>query len=452
MKIIVSGCGKIGATIIESLVNEGHDVTTMDKNPAVIEEMTDLYDVMGICGNGADCETLLEAGVKNVQLFISVTDSDETNMLSCFLAKRMGAAHTIARIRNPEYNDKSLGFMRHHLGIDMAINPELMAAREIYRLLKLPSAAKVETFSGKTFEMVEIKLKSDSVLDGLSLIEMRKKFQVNVLVCIVKRGEEIFIPDGNFVLKSEDRIGITAAPVEILKFFKMLGINQKQAKNITIIGAGKSAFYLVKMLLAGSSDVKIIELDTDKCAKFSELLPGAVIINGDGTNKDLLLQEGIKQTDAFLTLTGSDEKNILLSYFAGTLNVPKIITKVNNSDFAYMAQKIGAESIVTPKKIVADILVRYARGLQNSLGSKIETLYQLMDSKAELLEFIVQPDCSIIGIPFKSLNTKKGTLIAGIIRNRKAIIPSGDDCLMANDKVIIISATPGMKEITDIMK
>lgn len=451
MKIIVSGCGKIGNEIVSSLVHEGHDVTAMDKSAAVIDSIINLYDVMGICGNGADCETLEEAGIKDAELFISVTDSDETNMLSCFLAKRMGASHTIARIRNPEYNDKSLGFMRSQLGIDMAINPELMAAKEMYRLLKLPSAAKVETFSGKNFEMVEIKLKPDSVLDGLSLIEMRKKFQLSVLVCIVKRGEKIYIPDGNFVLKSNDRIGVTANRTEIIKFFKTLRINQKQAKNVTIIGAGKAAFYLAKMLLSGSSNVKIIELSSKKATAFSELLPGAVIINGDGTNQDLLLEEGIKQTDAFLTLTGSDEKNILLSYFASTMEVPKIITKVNHAEFRFMAQKIGNECIVTPKKIVADILVRYARGLQNSLGSKIETLYQLMDSKAELLEFIVQPDCPIIEIPFKTLNTKKGTLIAGIIRNRKAIIPSGEDYLLADDKVIIISDTPGMKEIADIV-
>lgn len=451
MKIIVSGCGKIGNEIVSSLVHEGHDVTAMDKSAAVIDSIINLYDIMGICGNGADCETLEEAGIKDAELFISVTDSDETNMLSCFLAKRMGASHTIARIRNPEYNDKSLGFMRSQLGIDMAINPELMAAKEMYRLLKLPSAAKVETFSGKNFEMVEIKLKPDSVLDGLSLIEMRKKFQLSVLVCIVKRGEKIYIPDGNFVLKSNDRIGVTADRTEIIKFFKTLRINQKQAKNVTIIGAGKSAYYLAKMLLGGSSDVKIIELNSEKAAFFSENLPGAVIINGDGTSQDLLLEEGIKQTDALLTLTDSDEKNILLSYFASTMEVPKIITKVNHQEFRFMAEKIGAECIVTPKKIVADMIVSYARGLQNSLGSKIETLYQLMDSTAELLEFTVQPDCSVINIPFKSLNTKKGTLIAGIIRNRKSIIPSGDDYLSVGDKVIIISETPGVSEITDIV-
>ncbi|MEE0840714.1 MAG: Trk system potassium transporter TrkA [Acutalibacteraceae bacterium] len=451
MKIIVVGCGKIGTTIVASLISEGHNVIAIDKNPSVIEEITNVYDVMGVCGNGADCETLEEAGIADTELFVSVADSDEMNMLACFLAKKMGASYTIARIRNPEYNDKSLGFMRHQLGIDMSINPELLAAREFYRLLKLPSAAKVETFSGRNFEMVEIKLKSDSVLDGLSLIEMRKRFQVNVLVCIVQRGDEVFIPDGNFVLKSEDRIGLTAKPAEILKFFKMLGIMKKQAKDVMILGASKTAYYLAKMLLSGGSNVKIIELNPDKCLQFSESLPGAVIINGDGAHQELLMEEGIKDTDAFVSMTGMDEENILISYFASTMGVPKIITKANRSEFIHIARKLGAESIVTPKKIIADVLVRYARGLQNTIGSKIETLYQLMDGKAELLEFIVQPDCKICGIPFKELNTRQGTLIAGIIRNRKAILPSGDDYLQENDKVIIISSTPGMTDLTDIV-
>ena len=407
---------------------------------------------MGVCGNGADCETLSEAGVSDTELFVSVTDSDETNMLACFLAKKMGASYTIARIRNPEYNDKSLGFMRQQLGIDMSINPELMAAREIYRLLKLPSAAKVETFSGRNFEMVELKLKDDSCLDGLSLIEMRKKFQVNVLVCLVQRGEEVIIPDGNFVLKSNDRIGITAKPAEIMKFFKMLGIMQKQAKSVMILGASKTSYYLAKMLLSAGSNVKIIELDEKKCTLFSEELEGAVMIHGDGAQQELLLEEGITVTDAFVSLTGMDEENILISYYASTHNVPKIVTKVNRKEFVIIAQKLGAESIVSPRNITADILVRYARGLQNTIGSKIETLYQLMDSKAELLEFIVQPDCKLIGIPFKTLSTKKGVLIAGIIRNRKAIIPSGDDCLQDGDKAIIISSIKGMNDITDIVR
>ncbi|MEE0945867.1 MAG: Trk system potassium transporter TrkA [Acutalibacteraceae bacterium] len=452
MKIIVVGCGKIGTSIVSSLTAEGHDVVAIDKNPTVIEEITNIYDTMGVCGNGADCETLGEAGVADTELFISVADSDEMNMLACFLAKKMGASYTIARIRNPEYNDKSLGFMRTHLGIDMAVNPELLAAREFFRLLKLPSAAKVETFSGRNFEMVEIKLKEDSVLNGLSLIEMRKKYQFNVLVCIVQRGDEVFIPDGNFILRNNDRIGITAKPAEILKFFKTLGIMQKQAKDVMILGASKTAFYLAKMLLGGGSNVKIIELNPQRCTQFSQSLEGAVIINGDGAQQELLMEEGIKDTDAFVSMTGMDEENILISYFASTMGVPKIITKINRKEFIDLAEKLGAESIVTPRKIVADIIVRYARGLQNTIGSKIETLYKLMDGKAELLEFIVQPDCKIIGIPFKELDTKKGTLIAGIIRNRKAILPSGEDALQENDKVIIISSSLGFNDLADIVR
>ena len=451
MKIIVVGCGKIGRTVISSLVAEGHDVTAIDREASVIEEITNLHDVMGVCGNGADCETLEEAGVKDTELFLSATDSDEMNMLACFLAKRMGASHTIARIRNPEYNDKSLGFMKNELGLDMAINPELLAAKELFKILRLPSAAKVETFSGRNFEMVEIKLKADSVLDGLSLIELRKKYQVTLLVCAVQRDEKVFIPDGNFILRSGDRIGIAAQPAEIMKFFKMLGIMQKQAKNVMILGASKTSFYLSKMLLSAGSNVKIIELDPVRCAQFSEELPGAVIINGDGAQQELLLEEGIRDTDAFVTLTGKDEENILISYFASTLEVPKIITKVNRKEFILMAENLGAESIVTPRKIIANILVKYARGLHNSLGSKVETLHKVMGSEAELLEFIVQPDCTLIGTTFRELDTKPGTLIAGIIRGRKTIIPTGDDHLQTYDKVIVLSSIPGMNDLSEIL-
>ncbi|MBR2042908.1 MAG: Trk system potassium transporter TrkA [Clostridia bacterium] len=450
MKIIVTGCGKIGTEILCCLVAEGHDVVVIDNNPAVVEEITTIYDVMGVCGNSADCDTLEEAGVKDAELIVAVTDSDEMNMLSCFLASRMGAGHTIARIRNPEYNDNSLGFMLKHLELSMAINPELMAAKELYRLLKLPSAAKVETF-GKNFEMVEVKLKNESVLDGLSLIEFRKKYQINLLICVVKRGEEVFIPDGNFILRSGDRIGITARTAEIMNFFKLLGVGRKRSKNVMILGASKTAFYLAKMLLEGGSKVKIIELDPNKCAQFSEALPGAVIINGDGARQELLLEEGINETDAFVSLTGMDEENILISYYAASQEVPQVITKANRQEFVVMAEKLGLDCIVTPKKHIADVLVRYARGLENSLGSKVETLYKLMDGKAELLEFIVQSDCELNGVSFKNLNIKKNTRIAGIIRGRKVIIPSGDDCMLAGDRVIVVSSNHGMNDLADIV-
>ena len=450
MKIIVVGCGKIGTNIIGELVKENHDVVAIDKTPAIIEEITTIYDVMGVVGNGADCETLEEAGVDEAELLISVTDSDEMNMLSCFLAGKMGASHTIARIRNPEYNDKSLGFMKEQLSLSMAINPELNAARELYRLLKLPSAAKIETFSGRNFEMVEIKLKADSVLDGLSLIEFRKKYQINLLICVVKRDDEVYIPDGNFVLKSGDRICVTARPAEIMNFFKILGTPRKRSKNIMILGASKTAFYLAKMLLDAGSNVKIIDLDGEKCAQFSESLPNAVIIHGDGARQELLLEEGIQNTDAFISLTGMDEENILISYFAASQNVPQVITKANREEFVAMAQRLGLDTIVTPKKLISDVMVSYARGLQNSLGSKIETLYKIMDGNAELLEFIAQSDCSLNGIAFKDLKIKKSTRIAGIIRGRKTIIPSGEDCMLSGDKVIVVTAIKGLDDLNDI--
>lgn len=450
MKIIVVGCGKIGTNIIGELVKENHDVVAIDKSPAIIEEITTIYDVMGVVGNGADCETLEEAGVDEAELLISVTDSDEMNMLSCFLAGKMGASHTIARIRNPEYNDKSLGFMKEQLSLSMAINPELNAARELYRLLKLPSAAKIETFSGRNFEMVEIKLKADSVLDGLSLIEFRKKYQINLLICVVKRDDEVYIPDGNFVLKSGDRICVTARPAEIMNFFKILGTPRKRSKNIMILGASKTAFYLAKMLLDAGSNVKIIDLDGEKCAQFSEFLPNAVIIHGDGARQELLLEEGIQNTDAFISLTGMDEENILISYFAASQNVPQVITKANREEFVAMAQRLGLDTIVTPKKLISDVMVSYARGLQNSLGSKIETLYKIMDGNAELLEFIAQSDCSLNGIAFKDLKIKKSTRIAGIIRGRKTIIPSGEDCMLSGDKVIVVTAIKGLDDLNDI--
>lgn len=450
MKIIVVGCGKIGTNIISDLVKENHDVVAIDKNPAIIDEITTIYDVMGVVGNGADCETLKEAGVDETELLISVTDSDEMNMLSCFLAGKMGASHTIARIRNPEYNDKSLGFMKEQLNLSMAINPELNAARELYRLLKLPAAAKIETFSGRNFEMVEIKLKPDSVLDGLSLIEFRKKYQINLLICVVMRDNEVYIPDGNFVLKSGDRICVTARPAEIMNFFKILGTPRKKSKNVMILGASKTAFYLAQMLLDGGSNVKIIDLNPDKCAQFSEALPGAVIINGDGARQELLLEEGITTTDAFISLTGMDEENILISYFAASQGVPHVITKANREEFVAMAEKLGLDYIITPKKLISDVLVRYARGLHNSLGSKIETLYKIMDGKAELLEFIVQSDCALNGIAFKDLKIKKSTRIAGIIRGRKIIIPTGEDCMLSSDKVIVVTAIKGLGDLNDI--
>ncbi len=451
MKIIVVGCGKIGTALIESLVSEGHNVIAIDNSPEVLGEVTNIYDVISACGNGTDWDLLLEADVKDTDLFIAVTGSDELNMLSCFLAKRMGAKHTVARIRNPEHNDGSLDFLRQELEISLVVNPERLVARELYNMLKLPSAARVETFSGRGLEMVELKLKPDSALDGMKLMDLRKKYPYMFLICMVQREDSVFIPDGNFVLKSGDKIGLIAPPTEILKLLKSLGILQKQARDVMILGASNTAYYLSKMLLSGGNSVKIVDKNEDRCRIFSEELPEAVIIHGDGAQQELLLEEGLSNVDAFVSLTGMDEQNILISYFAQSRNVPKVISKVNRDEFSAMAEQLGVDSIVSPKRTVANVIVRYARALENSLDSSVETLYKLAGGKAEALEFTVHGDAALCNIPLRDLQLKPNTLIAGITRGRKSIIPSGNDAICPGDKVLILTSGHRINNLADIL-
>ncbi|HCD81968.1 MAG TPA: Trk system potassium transporter TrkA [Ruminococcaceae bacterium] len=449
MKITVVGCGKIGCTVINALLTEGHEIVAIDNDPDVISDITNIYDVMTVCGSGTDSDVLLEAG--NANLLIAVTGSDEFNMLTCFIAKRLGIKHTIARIRKPEYNDKSLSFLKKELGLSMAINPERLVSREMFNILKLPSAIKVEEFSRGNFEMVELILKENSPLDGVSLIDLKKKHPDNFLVCAVQRGDKLYIPDGNFVLKSGDKIGITSSSVEIQRLLRKLGILQKQARDVMILGATRTSYYLSKLLLAAGNSVKIIDADRERCKEFSDSLPGAVIINGDPARQELLLEEGIGNVDAVVALTGMDEENILLSYFAAMQNVPKVIAKVNRNEFLPTAERLGIDSVASQIRTVGDVTVRYARALENSMGSKVETLYKLMNGNAEALEFAVNGESKIIKIPFKELPTKSNILIAGIIRGRKTIIPSGDDMIMPGDRVVVISGGGRLNDLSDIV-
>lgn len=452
MKIIVAGCGKIGVSILSNLVAEGHDVVAIDNRPDVVSDITNIYDIIGVNGNAADCDTLIDAGASTADMFIAAMDSDELNMLACFLAKKMGAGETIARIRNPEYNDTSLVFMRQHLELSMAINPELLTAMELYNILKFPSAVRIEDFSRRNLEMIEIILPPDSELDGMTLMKMRKKYEAEVLVCCVQREDEVFIPRGDFVLKAGDKIGFTAAPAEIQKLLRMLGILKKKARNIMLLGGSRIAYYLANMITAGGSYVKIIEQDADRCQKLSEQLPKAAIIHGNGMHQELLLEEGIESCDAFVSLTGLDEENILTAIFASMQSVPKVIAKVNKDELASMASKIGVDCIVSPKDITSAILVKYARALENSRGSSVETLYKLMDGRVEALEFVVKTESKLTGVPLKNLQTKNGILFGGIMRGKKTIIPSGDDMVLVGDRVIIIAANERLNDLTDILK
>ena len=451
MNIVVVGCGKIGTTILASLVSEGHDVVALDSDPAVVSEIVNIYDVMGVCGNGADMESLEEAQAERAEMFIAVTGSDELNMLSCFMAKKMGAKHTVARIRNPEYNDKGLAFMRQQLDLSLSINPDLMAARELLNILKLPSAVKIETFSQGSFEIIELWLKN-SVLDGKRISEIRDKYKTKFLICAVRRGEQVFIPDGNFELKNGDKIGLTASPAEMQKFLRSVGVLQTQARNVLSLGGRRTGYYLAKMLGSIGNSVKIIEKDPAVCSELCEALPKTVIIQGDGAQQELLLEEGIRTVDAFVALTGMDEENILISIFAALQNVPKVISKINRDELFSMAEKLGLDCLISPKKIISDVMVRYARALQNSLGSNVETLYKLMGDRAEALEFNVKADPKLTGIPLKELRLKSNILIAGIIRDRKTVIPVGEDMILPGDRVIVLSAGQRLNDLSDILK
>lgn len=451
MKIVIFGCGKIGTTIISSLTGEGHDIVAMDKEQHVIEEVTNLYDVMGLCGNGVDSDTMKEAGVDEAELFIAVTGSDELNMLACFLARKMGAKHTIARIRTPEYNDESLMFLKQHLDLSQSINPDLLAAQEIFNVMRFPSAVKVETFSGRNLEIVELNLKEDSPFAGMKLIDLRKKHAENFLVCVVIRDDNVFIPDGNFELKVGDRIGVTAPHSEIQKLLKNVGMPQKMPKDAMILGASKVGYYLSKMLVTAGVHVKVVDINRNVCESFSNRVPSATMIVGDGMQPEVLLEEGIQDTDAFISLTGSDEVNILSSFVASSHNVPTVIAKVNRPELAQTSEKLGLECIVSPLKSVSNVISRYARALNNSIGSNVETLYKLADGRAEVLEFNVSLDFKYADIPLREMKLKPNILIAGIIRGRKPLIPSGNDYILPGDKVIVLAAGHVLCELSDIV-
>jgi trk system potassium uptake protein TrkA len=355
-------------------------------------------------------------------------------------------------VRKPKYSAESIGYLRSQLDLSLTLNPEQLAAHDIYNILRFPSAVNIEKFASGSLEMMEFHLVENSLLDGLSLSELRLKFSAKFLVCAVRRGDDAYIPDGNFVLKSGDRVGIVATPHEFVRLLKQMGVHQKPIKSVMILGAGRISYYLTSMLTEAGISVKVIEKDERVAKSFAASHHRAVVINGDGAGQELLREEGIRSVDAFVALTGTDEQNILISTFALSENKHKVITKVNRSEFLAIADRLGLDSIVSSKTAVCDSVVSYARALQNSMGSKVDTVYQLMDEKVEALEFEVRPDFKYINIPFKELRTKDNILVAGIIRAREIIIPSGNDMILAGDKVVVFSAGHRLGDLSDIVK
>ena len=450
MKIVIIGDGKVGYKLAKQLSSEKYDIILIDNNEEKLRKSIERMDVFCVVGEGGSVEVQQRAGVPHADLVIACTSTDECNMLSCLIARRLGARHTIARVRNPIYY-KQIDFLKKDLHLSMVVNPELIVAGDITRLLLFPDASKVETFVKGRVELVEFPIHCGK-LEGLSLSELYARFQVQVLVCAVESGETVLIPDGDYILKAGDKLHIAASHQNMEQFFKKIALRKEKIKNAMICGGGRVAYYLASQLCNLGMNVKIIERNRERCEELCELLPQATIINGDATEHDLLIEEGIEKTDAFIALTGMDEENIIMSLFASKQSVSKVIVKINEDRRAMMIDELGLDSIVSAKTATADAILGYVRARRNSqCSANVETMYQLLDGRVEALEFIIKSENAYTGVPLKDLNLKVNNIIACIARGRKIIIPNGDDSIQVGDSVVIITMTKQIRDLDDIL-
>lgn len=451
MKIIVVGCGKVGAKLCGDLCREGHDVTVVDKNDAVVNQICDWYDVMGFTGNGASYQTLMEADIERADLVIAVTGMDEVNLLVCLIARKAGHCQTIARVQNPEYNQEA-GFLKGELGLALLINQEFTSAQEVARVLKFPSAIEINTFAKGRAELLHFRIPKDSELDGMNLNQMHERLKCHVLVCTRERDNEMLIPQGDAVLRSGDVISIVAPGDEQEEFFRKIGLNTHAVQSVMIVGGGDIAYYLAGILVRSKIQVKIIEKDLKRCEQLADMLPKATIIHGDASDKDLLVEEGISWSEGFVALTGIDEENVILSLFARSKGVRKIVTKVDRTAFAEVFDQLDLDTMLSPKNLTAEHIVTYVRAMQNSFGSNIESLHRMMDDQAEALEFLIRDSFTRRDMPLKDLKFKPGVLVACIYREGHVILPGGGDVIRPGDTAVVITSLKGVKDIEDIFE
>lgn len=452
MKIVIIGDGKVGYKLAKQLSEENYDVVLVDNNAKKLKDTINRLDIFCIAGDGVSADVQKEADVPHADLVIACASTDEINMLSCLIAKRLGAKHTIARVRNPIYYEQ-IDILREDLRLSMTINPELTVANEIARVLIFPSASKVETFVKGRVELVEVPVRAGNPMIGVTLAEMYKKMQIKILVCAVQRGDVVYIPDGSFVTEEGDKLHIASSHKELVEFFKAIGSKKTRIKKVIIGGCGRVGFYLAKRLCAMGMEVKVIEQSRDRCEELCEQLPKVTVIHGDATNHDLLMEESIQEADAFITLTGVDEENIIAGLFAKTQGVNKIVAKVNEDSRAKMVEGLGVDTIVSAKTTTADAIMSYVRARQNSYSSaNVETMYRLVDDRVEALEFIIKEQARYTGVPLKNLKLKRNNLIACIARNREIIIPSGNDYMQVGDSVVIVTRDKKVQDIRDILE
>ena len=451
LNIIIVGCGKIGQNLAEQLGAEGNNITVVDVSREKVEEVSTRLDVMGVVGNGAIHATQQEAGIEHADLLIAVTGSDELNLLCCIVAKKSGNCHVIARVKQPEYSTEA-AYLKDELGLAMVINPQYAAAEEILRVLRFPSAMKIDTFAGGRVELVKFRLPENSPLVGLSVREMSMQLRSDVLICTVERAKEAFIAKGDLVFEGKDVISLVASPKSAAEFFTKIGYRTHSVRDVIIAGGGKTGHYLCEMLLQDGIAVKVIEKNPKVCDDLCAQFPSAIVIHGDAGDREILTEEGLENAGAFVALTNLDEENILLSLFAKRVGRGKLVTKINRTDFSDLVDHLDLDSIIYPKNIASDVIVRYIRAMKNTIGSNVETLYNVIQGKVEASEFIVKEGSPITGKPLSKLAFRKNVLIASILRGDKVIIPRGHDTIEQGDRVVIVSELMALHDITDVLR
>ena len=451
LNIIIVGCGKIGQNLAEELGAEGNNITVIDTCREKVEEISTRFDVMGVVGNGAIHAIQQEAGIEQADLLIAVTGSDELNLLCCIVAKKSGNCHVIARVKQPEYSTEA-AYLKDELGLAMVINPQHAAAEEILRVLRFPSAMKIDTFAGGRVELVKFRLPEKSELVGMSVRDVVSKLHCDVLICTVERGDEAFIAKGDLTFAEKDVISLVASPKSAAAFFTKIGYRTHSVKDAIIAGGGKTGHYLCEMLLEDGISVKIIEKEAGVCDELCSLFPAATVIHGDAGDQEILTEEGLESAGAFVALTNMDEENILLSLFAKRVGRGKLVTKINRTDFSDLINHLDLDTIIYPKNIASDLIVRYIRAMKNTIGSNVETLYNVIQGKVEASEFIVKEGSAITGKPLAELAFKKNVLIAAILRGQKVIIPRGHDTIEEGDRVVIVSELMALHDITDVLR
>lgn len=451
MDIIIVGCGKVGQALAEQLNEQGNNITVIDLDADKINAVTSRCDVMGVVGNGATHLTQQEAGIERADLMIAVTGSDELNLLCCLIAKKAGNCKTIARVRSPQYSTEA-PFLKDELGLAMVINPELAAAQEIARVLRFPSAMKIEHFARGRVELLKFRLPEDSPLAGLAVKEIASKLLCDVLVCTIERGDEAYIANGNFVFEEKDVISIIAAPKKANDFFRKINYKTNSVKDVLIAGGGELGHYLTEILLKSGISVKIIEKNLRRCEELSELWDDVTVLNGDASDQNVLLEAGLEKTGAFVALTNLDEENIMLSLFAKSAGDAKLVTKINRIEFDEVIKHLDLDTIIYPKNITSDTIIRYVRSFRRTEGSSVERVHQFIKGKVEASEFTITDESAVTDTPLMEMTLKPGVLVAAILRDKRVIIPRGSDVIKRGDAVVIVSNILGIHDIADILK